>query len=439
MLAAEAVKIAKDLHEGTAIEQSRLDTIADAMKPDLSARSLHIPKDAQPEMLDFAAKSRTNYLPLVVDVLAGSLRVVGYRGSESSENLAAWNIWQRNMMDAKQAGIIRAALTYGYSFSYALAGTTGPVFRGRSPRQMVASYDEVLDDAFPRYALDMADRNRWRLFDSEAVYTFRRDGDKLAVDSETPHGLGICPVVRHRDRIDLDLDMPMGVVEPLIPIQSRIDETVFGLLTAQYFGAFLQRWVTGWTSEKDDAGNPKPIKSSARHLLTFEDPDVKIGQFSATDLKGYLDSKQSGVQDLAAISQVPPQALLGEMVNLSAEALTATMHGTESRAAEIRVSLGESFEQLLRLGAVIAGDPQSAGDDLAQVRWEDTSARSLAQVVDALTKLATGLNVPPSALWDRIPDVTDQDIERWTAIAETSDPLARLADEFAAQADSGNA
>jgi hypothetical protein len=161
---------------------------------------------------------------------------------------------------------------------------------------------------------------------------------------------------------------------------------------------------------------------------------VKVGQFAASDLKGYLDSKQSGVQDLAAIAQVPPQALLGHISNLSAEALAATNDGRDRRAGEFKVSLGESFEQFLRLGAAAAGDIAGAEDESAQVRWMDGSARSLAQTVDALGKMSSLLGIPPEGLWDRIPDTTDQDIEQWKLLKEQEDSLGLLAGVFDDQA-----
>lgn len=420
-------------------EIDRLSRIAEAMKPELHPSSISVPPDAAPEMTAFARKSRTNYLPLVVDILSQSLRIVGYRAGDKRDNLAVWSIWQANGMDARQMGIIRGALTYGHAYGLVLPGEGIPVMRGRSPRKLIPMYVNPIDDLWPQYALDIVDSTTQRILDDKFAYVMSktRDGGWVLTDTQE-HGVGVCPVVRFRDRIDLDDDLPQGVVESLLPIQARIDETIFGLLTSQHYSAFFQRWVTGWTAQKDAAGNPKPMKSSVRNMFTFEDPDVKVGQFAASDLRGYLDSHHAGVRDIAAISQVPPQALLGEMANLSAEALAATEAGKDRRAAEIETSLGESAEQMLRLAAMVAGDPSAAGDESAQVRWADTTARSLAQVVDALGKMASLLGIPPQGLWDRIPDATDQDIAEWEALAATSDPLSALADQFARQSDGSN-
>ena len=78
------------------------------------------------------------------------------------------------------------------------------------------------------------------------------------------------------------------------------------------------------------------------------------------------------------------------------------------------------------LAALAAGDEEGWRDVSAQVIWRDTESRSLAQTVDALGKLTQMLQVPPEMLWERIPGVTQQDVERWRAAAEAGDPMRQL-------------
>ena len=74
-------------------------------------------------------------------------------------------------------------------------------------------------------------------------------------------------------------------------------------------------------------------------------------------------------------------------------------------------------------------------DDAAEVRWRDTEARSLAATVDALGKLSQMLAVPPQELWERVPGVSQQDVERWKAAAESQDAFAQLNAMLAQQAE----
>src|SRR5690606_27206231 len=120
----------------------------------------------------------------------------------------------------------------------------------------------------------------------------------------------------------------------------------------------------------------------------------------------------------------------------SADALASVQDTTTRKASEYETNFGESWEQVLRLAALAAGDVESAQDESAQVRWRDSEARSLAATVDALGKMAQMLMVPVEELWERIPGVTDQDVERWREAASRADGLRALADVLARQGES---
>lgn len=425
MRPADVLDAAKNLHEMHEREERRLERIERALQPGLP--EVYLPRDARSTMRDFAAKSRTNYLPLVVDVLAQSMRVVGYRPARASEESPAWDIWQANGFDARQSGVIRSTLRYGTSYVVVTPGDPAPVMRGVAAMSLTAAYAED-DDDWPMWALRGMGGGSYRLYDAEQVYYLGVEDDTWKFIESREHGLGVCPVVRFRDRMEIDDELPLGVVEALIPIQHRLDETVFGLLTAQHFAAFRQRAIIGWEVPKDADGNPvAPLDASARKVWTFADPDVKVQDLGETDITRYIASKDAAVRDMSAISQLPPQAFLGAVANMSAEALAAAEAGKDRRAQEIETSMGESFEQMLRLASLAAGDTTGAEDTSSEVRWADTTARSLAQAVDALGKAAQMLGVPPQGLWHMIPGVTDQDLQRWEALAAQGDSLGQFA------------
>lgn len=64
------------------------------------------------------------------------------------------------------------------------------------------------------------------------------------------------------------------------------------------------------------------------------------------------------------------------------------------------------------MSAWISGDEAAAGDFESEVSWEETSARTFAQTVDALGKLSTMLGIPPEELWPDIPGWTKERVER---------------------------
>jgi hypothetical protein len=395
-----------------------------------------IPPSAPREVKTMARIARVNVVKIIVDSLAQSVFVDNFRSKDDNADLAVWDVWQANKMDARQTGIHRAAFAYGAAYAIVLPGKPVPVIRGVSPRSLTAVYDDDID--WPVFALEHRGQKRWRLYDDEGVYTLEANNrsSEFEVTDVSSHNAGVCPVIRYLDEDDLDADndvnaapmtvmdttKPMrGQVAPMMPIQDQIDLTSFGLLVAQWFAAFRQRYVIGWVPD-DEA---QKMKASAAQLWTFdEEPDnIKIGEFAETNLDGYIKSREASLRHAATLSQTPVHELIGELVNLSAEALAAAESGRDRKVDERKTLLGESHEQTLRLAAQLSG---SDVPDDAEVVWRDTSARSFAATVDGLGKLVTMLGIPAEMLWERVPNVTRQDVERWKAAAQTGGAFQQL-------------
>lgn len=428
---------------------------------------LVIPRDAPAEVKEMARISRINMIKIVVEAMVQSLFVDNLRVTRTPEVQPAgpngeppilgdpedvaspvWRAWQRNRMDSRQSGLYRAVFTYGFAYASALPGDPVPVIKTYSPRKMTAVYGD--DPDFPAYALERRRGNgRYRLIDDEAVYEVRLNADPRQPDQiklkdvevlaePAEHGLDYCPVVKYTDAEDLDDDdepepygfpgsvrnttrVVAGQVAPLMTLQDQADVTTFALRAAEWYSAFRQRWIVGWTPAT--AGDK--VKSAASQLWTFDnDPDeIRIGEFAQTILDGYLRSRQDSLRYGATLSQTPVHELIGELVNLSAEALAAAEAGRDRKMNERETGLGESHEQL----AQVVGDLMGVEipDDL-EVVWRDTSARAFGAIVDGLGKLAAQLQIPPEALWERIPGATRQEIRRWKTLREEGDALAGL-------------
>ncbi|WP_329105496.1 phage portal protein [Micromonospora sp. NBC_01699] len=403
----------------------------------------YMPKGAKAEYKSLAQKSITNWLPLISETYVKGLFVDGYRATRATENAAPWSYWQANRLDARQTIPHRGALEFGASYVVVLPGDKAPMIRPLTPLKTIAMYEDD-DDDWPIHGLRVKGRSAdgarlYELFDSEAVHLLARpkDSGKLTVVRSDTHGLGVTPLSRFRDRLD---GQNVGVIAPLLVLQDRISEAVFSLLAALQFASFRQRWATGLAIPTiDDPASPlygqpiEPFEAAVDRLWVSDSPDAKFGSFDQTDVTGHLETYGSGVRTLAAIAQLSPHVLLGDLVNLSADALAAAEAATQRKIGEYETIFGESWEQTLRLAALAAGDKTSAGDISCQVRWRDTEARSLAAAVDALGKMVTMLAVPAEAAWERIPGVTDTDIQRWRGMATSSDGLAALADALTRQ------
>jgi hypothetical protein len=223
-----------------------------------------------------------------------------------------------------------------------------------------------------------------------------------------------------------------GEVEPFIPVAARIDQTTFDRLVVQRFAAWVVRTISGMAMPEDvSEERAKALLLKVSDLLVAEDPDTKFGHLPATPLDGFIAAYDADVRSLAAVSQTPPHHLLGQMANLSAEALAAAEASLSRKVVERQQVFGEAYEQALRLAARIIGDIEAARDTASQVRWRDMESRSLAQAADALGKLAQMLQVPVELLWEKIPGWTQQDVERARELVAQGGGIEALLRELA--------
>ena len=446
--AVDQARMLKDVHEA---ERFQLDTVRRYWRGRQALPAV-IPSSAPREVKVMAQIARVNICKIVVDSLTQSMFVDGFRGSDESDNAAVWDAWQGNRLDARQTGIHRASFAYGTSYAVVLPGDPVPVIRGVSPRNMTALYGE--DPDWPDCALERMGKaldgsTLWRMYDEESYYFLgeqtkqKADGTReqeFTFIERRDHNIGHTPVVRFVDEDDLDADddvtpddsiqgvasdRPMvgGQVSPLIPIQDQIDLTTFNLLVAQHYNGFRQRYIIGWTADSE----AEKMKAAASQIWTFdEEPDtMNLGEFSQTDVAGYIESREASLRHAASLSQTPVHELIGDLVNLSAEALAAAEAGKDRKVDERQTLSGEAWEQTLSLAGRLMGVDVPVD---AEVQWRDTSARAFAATVDALGKLTQMLGIPPQELWERVPGATKQDVERWKQSAQQGDSFAFLAD-----------
>ncbi len=407
----------------------------------------YTPRHATAEYQELAARAQTPWLGLVVTTVAQNLYVEGYREARDAENSPSWTWWQANGMDRRQIAVHRAALAYGYSFVTVLPGEdplTGeekPVIRGVSPRRMTAFHLDPAGDEWPAYVMQgepakIDGKPGWvlTLIDDERVWTFHADAEARNVEyvEYAEHGVGVCPVVRFTNMLDLE-GRSDGEVEPFIPVAGRIDQTTFDRLLIQRFSAWKVRTIAGMAAperltDEETAAYLERTKLRLRQedILVSESEDTKFGSLPETPLDGMIAASDSDIRTLAAVTQTPPHHLLGQMANLSAEALAAAESSLSRKVEERKHTFGESWEQTLRLASAVMGDEVGTFDTSAQVRWRDTESRSLAQAADALGKLAQMLNVPVEILWEKIPGWTDQDVARAKVLAEQGGEMDAL-------------
>lgn len=426
------------------------------------------PENADAEYRTLAKRAITNVVDMRVKAVCQNMAVDGFRPGRRAKvggdtrlahtHSPQWDFFQRNNLDSRQDAIHLATGRYGHAFVVNEKGRDGGKSRARglSPLTTTALFDDPANDIAPRAALAV---NYWPEGDElgEATmwlgrhkYRVTFDGvEKVTVRKGEEHGWSEPPVTRFAIEVDLD-GRTMGLIEPLINVQDRLNQAVFDLLVNSTYNAFQVRTVTGMAppvltepvyEDDPDTGKkvvvgakpvldpdtgqpkPKPINLLAKSVQWAEDPDVQFGVLPGNPLEGHIAQVRAVFQEYTALAQVPPHYMLGEIANLSAEALDAAQQSLERLTASVRVQLGESWERVVRLAMEIEGE-EGADDMHAEVIWADKDGRAFAAFADGAGKLRSELGIPGRGLWHRVPGATQGELTLWEELADEEPEVA---------------
>jgi hypothetical protein len=394
-----------------------------------------IPPRSSREKRALQQLSKVPWLGLVVETFTQALLVDGYRKQGSPDNVKApWETWNANRMHARQMGIHRAALRYGYAFASALPGEeedVRAVLRGLSPTRCFALYDDPVNDDYPRYAIEwLPSLGTVRLYNEDTYFGIpMSEPGKFPNDQPveiTDHGVGVVPIVRYLNMQDLD-GYVKGEVEDLIPVASCLDKTKYDRLLAQHFNSWRVRWATGLdntSSPNGDGEDPddRQFLAELAHsdTLVATDPNAKFGTLDPTPLADMITAYVRDLCDLEDNAQLPPN-WSGGISAVTPDALAELRGNTRNKIEARQVTFGDGHNQLLRLAAQIQGDDDTANDFSSSVTWVDSEVRSLSQAVDAWGKAHLLLGAPARALWRKI--VPESEAENWEAYFESKDPM----------------
>jgi hypothetical protein len=401
--------------------------------------------------MKFLDESHSNWTELVVNAVAERLSVIGFRFADTAASDLAWLLWQASCMDADGELVQTDALVTGKGVVLVQPdddtdNPTGIDITAESPfectvlyrpgdrRERIAGYKRFAGDPqewpWPAWMGEPVEGTTEVLITPEFITTWTSGSSEPYV-ADNPTGLvGMVEIIPQ----PRTLGPPRSELAPAIPIQDRIHTTLFNRMVAVDYGANRQVTATGVriprqvaTVTADDGSTEEvvtyvaPYNVGANRLLVSENPDARFGVIPESSLAGYLAAVEQDVTHMAAITQTPPHYLLGKIVNVSADAITAAEAGLVSKVSRRAQHIGEGWEEVIRTAFRILGNP-AASDVTAETIWRDFQTRSEAQRVDALVKMRT-LGVPVEALWARW-GATPAEIEEWRKMraAEESGP-----------------
>lgn len=405
--------------------------------------------------------SRANYIGLVVDAMCERMAVEGFFVTEDTDGnpeidtknedpLATdsqmQRIWQANNLDTLfDQGLLEAAIT-GTSYLMIEPNQTDP----RTPYIYVEHSSQVVIafEAGTNRRVAMAALKVWvddwtgqifaTLYRPGSIHKFKTNGKDQANfmvqspsgvfenrlmpiwnlrstdNSEGPNRLGYVPLFELPNNPRL-LSGGQSEIYDLTDTQDRIVKTIVDRLMTQDYGAFPQKWASGWP-EEDASGNPTPPIAVGRdRMITTEVAETKFGQFAAADIDGYLAAMQQDVTDMASRSRTPAQYLLGSMNNVNGDTLKASESGLVAKVRQRMRGHNDPLENAMMRVREMAGLPVGPNVNI-EVVWRNPEFRTEGELVDSLLKMAD-LGVPEEALWGRW-GATPEEVKRWKAMLE---------------------
>lgn len=432
------------------------------------------PKGAAEAYMDFQKKSRTNFCALPVDARVARLVGIGLADSEGKALKQPWQAWwDGNKLAGRQRQVYRTA--YSQSEAYVSVGRhpaddRRPLIVPEHPREVIVEVDPATGErvAALKCWWDTIDGvGRATVFLPEQIRHYRTKGVRTSSPRTVSWGakswepkipgeaefredndLGLVPIVPFTYRPDVGED-PEPVFKRVIDIQDRINLGVLNRMTSERYSAFRQKWAAGVRfprKRNPETGEPEidpltgmelvenPYVPDPGALWANENKDAKFGEFSQTDLLGYLKTYQTDVQTLLLLTSTPAYYLPDGLINVGTDTVMALDTQHVSAVQEDQDVFAESWEEVFEVAGRVAGS--DVDFTTAQFRWRDARQLNPAVIADVGTKRRS-MGYPLAMVAEDMGDPPDR-VERLRTEAAAEQLFAGQGGPGAGQGQGGN-
>lgn len=379
--------------------------------------------------------SGANFARLIVEATRERMTPLGFRTGAVADELGdevAWRIWQANSLDADHMLIDRATLAMGAA--YAIVGGVdeeigAPLITPEDPREVICEVDPArrrkvraalkvfTDDVFglerayvylPGFVIRASRRSTNAVGQSQNMDGWEWDGDP------DPLPAPVVPVVPFFNLVGINGE-PEGEFEGHLPTLDRINYTILSRVEAMTMQAYRQRGIKGLPLHDADG---EEIDYEGDFLAgpgeLWQLPETaEIWESGLIDLNPILQSEKQDIVTLAGATSTPMSYLFPDDAGGSAEGAQLKRESVTFKARDRMRQQGESYEQLMSLALLFAGETERAARGDMEIIWESPERYTLAERADAAAKLND--IVPVTTIARDVLQYSPQEISRMNA------------------------
>jgi hypothetical protein len=352
---------------------------------------------------------------MYLDAIEERLDIEDFRLSgkaEADEELREW--WQSNDMDEESGLCHLDAMIYGRSYVTVAAPDEEagddpkiPLIRVESPLHFYAETDprtRRITRALRLYEKHNHPEEAWAtLYLPDQTISLVRDlntNGQWRPDGIVQHDLGQVPVVALHNRERLaDRDGRSEITPELRTFTDAAARTVMNMQSAAELMALPQRVLFGVDAESiAGSGSSREILDAyMARIIAIENEMGKAFQFSAADLRNFVEVLEELAKHVASYTGLPPQYLTFSSDNpASAEAIKSSESRLVKKCERKARMFGGSWERVMRLAKLIMDGSVPEEWRRLETVWRDPSTPTYAAKADAAAKLyANGNGIIP--------------------------------------------
>ena len=388
--------------------------------------------------------SGANFARLIVEATRERMTPLGFRTGSVADELGdevAWRIWQANSLDADHMMIDRATLAMGAA--YAIVGGLdeeigAPLITPEDPREVICEVDPArrrkVRAALKVFSDDVAGVDMAYVYLPGFVVRASRPTTQAGGNTQNmsdwdwvgpPERLPapVVPVVPFYNLVGIN-GQPEGEFEGHLATLDRINYTILSRVETMTMQAYRQRGIKGLPlvdADGEEIDYDGDFLAGPGELWQLPE-SAEIWESGLIDLNPILQSEKQDITTLAGATSTPMSYLFPDDSGGSAEGAQLKRESVTFKARDRMRQQGESYEQLMSLALLFAGETERASRGDMEIIWASPERYTLAERASAASQLKD--IVPATTIARDVLQYTPQEISRMNA--------ERLADAFIA-------